>query len=329
MSHLSPLHLLRLALVVVMLLTLGACSLRGIAVNRLGDALSGTGTSFASDEDPELVGDALPFALKLMESVLAETPRHTRLLETAAMSFTQYSYGWIQQSADEIESSDLAEAVHRRHRARRLFLRARDYGLRGLEVKHPGFAAAIRSHPQVAVHALRREDVSLLYWTAMPWIGSVLLAKDDPEAVADLHVVEIMLQRVLALDETYGDGAIHSFFAGWELGRPGRAADAEERAAKHFARALELSKGRLASPYVMWAEQHAIPAQDRVEFEQMLETALSVDPDRAPANRLENLIAQRRARWLLEAGDELFLSAEDESETDAGPGVPSTDGGHS
>ena len=39
-----------------------------------GDALAGTGSTFASDDDPELVGEAVPFGLKTMESLLAESP---------------------------------------------------------------------------------------------------------------------------------------------------------------------------------------------------------------------------------------------------------------
>jgi hypothetical protein len=62
------------------LFLLGGCSVKKMAMNQIGDALSGGGTVFSSDEDPELVKDALPFSLKLMESVLAETPKHQGLL---------------------------------------------------------------------------------------------------------------------------------------------------------------------------------------------------------------------------------------------------------
>jgi predicted anti-sigma-YlaC factor YlaD len=39
----------------------------------------------------------------------------------------------------------------------------------------------------------------------------------------------------------------------------------------------------------------------------MIERALAIDPDRQPAHRLTNLVAQHRARWLLSRVDELFL----------------------
>src|SRR5688572_29121188 len=82
------------SLVLLVVLASG-CSLRTLAVNQLGNALASGGTTFSADDDPELVGAALPFSLKLMESLLAESPHHKALLTAAARGFTQYSYGWV------------------------------------------------------------------------------------------------------------------------------------------------------------------------------------------------------------------------------------------
>jgi hypothetical protein len=62
----------------------GGCSFKRMAVNRLGDALTGGGTTFASDNDPELVKAAVPFSLKLMESLLSESPNSKGLLFATA-----------------------------------------------------------------------------------------------------------------------------------------------------------------------------------------------------------------------------------------------------
>src|SRR3954471_1643652 len=126
------------------------CSIRRYAFNQAADALAGSGGSFASDDDPELVKAAAPFSLKLMESFLAENPRHAGLLTAAASGFTQYAYAFVQQEADETEPRDLAAAEALRTRARRLYLRAKGYGLRGLEVKHPGFTKALFANPKAA-----------------------------------------------------------------------------------------------------------------------------------------------------------------------------------
>ena len=108
------------------------CSVKRLAINQLGDALSNGGGSFATDDDPDLIRDAAPFSLKLMEALLAEAPRHVELLQALASGFTQYSFAFADQPADELEDKDLAAAAVGHARAKRLYDRARNYGLRGL-----------------------------------------------------------------------------------------------------------------------------------------------------------------------------------------------------
>ena len=74
----------KLILISVLGLLLSACSIKQTAVNMIGDALSGGGGVYASDEDPELVFEALPFGLKTYESLLETSPEHRGLLQAAA-----------------------------------------------------------------------------------------------------------------------------------------------------------------------------------------------------------------------------------------------------
>src|ERR1051326_1190267 len=230
------------------------CSIRRLAVNKIGNALAGGGSTFASDDDPELVKAAAPFSLKLMETLLAENPRHEGLLLASASGFTQYAYAFVQQDADEMEEKDFAAAEEMKTRARRLYLRARNYGLRGLELRHRGFEKALRADPKQAVAAARTKDVPLLYWTAVSWAGAISLSRDNPELIADLPSVEAMMDRALALDERFGDGAIHSFLISYEMSRPGGTGEPAARSKQHFERAMELSQGQLAGPLVSFAE---------------------------------------------------------------------------
>src|SRR5258706_11887685 len=98
-------------LVVILITTSLGCSLKKVAINKLGDALAGSGTTFASDDDPDLIRSAVPFSLKLIESLLAESPNHRGLLTAASSGFTQYAYAFIQEEADEAEDADLDKAT--------------------------------------------------------------------------------------------------------------------------------------------------------------------------------------------------------------------------
>ncbi len=132
------------------------------------------------------------------------------------------------------------------------------------------------------------------------------MAKDDPALIADLPKAEAMIDRAVALDEGWNAGALHAFLISYEMARGGP--DAAGRSRREFDRAVALSQGRLAAPYVSYAEAVPLQRQDPKEFRRLLEQALAINADADPPDRLANLIAQRRARWLLSRMDELFLN---------------------
>ncbi len=292
-------------------LVLGSgCSLKKFAVNQVGHALAGGGTTFAQEEDPELVRAAVPFGLKLMESLLAESPRHPGLLFATTSGFTQFAYAFVQLDADELEDRDLAAALALRERARRLYLRARDYGLRGLEARHRGFRAALRADPRAAVRRARKADVPLLYWTAAAWGSAIGLAKDRPDHVAEVPQMEALIDRALELDPDWGEGALHTFLITYEMARQGAPGDPAARARRHFERAVALSGGKQAAPFVAFAEAVCAQTQDLKQFDALLARALAVDVEAAPEHRLVNVVMQRRARWLAGKREDLFLIPE-------------------
>ena len=295
------------AVVLFALVNVG-CAVKKIAVNKLGNAIAAGGTTYASDDDPELVREAVPFSLKLMESLLEESPRHRGLLLAACKGFTEYSYAFVQEDADELESQNIAEATRLRGRARRLDLRARDYGLRGLEVRHRGFSKALRENPGEAVRRINSaKEVPWLYWTAASWGEAISLSKDNPDLIAEQPMVEALIDRAYKLDPDFEAGAIDSFLITYEPSRQGAKGDPLARSREHFARAVALSHGQLAAPYVSLAETVSVQKQDRAEFQSLLNRALAVNPNDKPEWRLENLVMQRRARWLLARADELFV----------------------
>ena len=298
----------QLAALVLIAAVSGGCSIKKLAVNKIGTALASGGSTFEGDDDPDLVGDALPFALKLMESLLAESPRHAGLLLATASGFTEYSYAFVGQRAERAFTENVEESNALRGRARRLYLRARAYGMRALEVRYPGFSAGIDNDPPGTLARVRKRDVPLLYWTAAAHGLAISASKDDTEMIAQLPVVEAFIRRAMELDEIWNEGALPEFLINIEAARTdANAAEIQSRIGRHYEQALRLSGGRRASLFVSYAENSSIPAQNRARFQEMLERALRIDPDQHPETRLANLTAQRRARWLLGRIDDLFL----------------------
>jgi predicted anti-sigma-YlaC factor YlaD len=281
----------------------GGCSIQRLAVNKVGNVLAGETTVAARDDDPEFVRAAAPFNLKLIESLLERSPAHAGLLLAAASGFTQYSYAYLQMDAEQLAEQDFTRSQELRQRARRMYLRARDYGIRNLATRHPGLGAALRQDPLAALNSTGTADLPALYWTAVSWAAAISQSKDDPQLIGDLPVVDALVARAAQLDPDYGHGALASFLVSYEMARAMRAPVAR----KHFARAIAASGGRLAGPYVALAESVCVNERARSEFAALLGKALAIDTDADPDHRLENLIMQRRARWLVAQVDELFL----------------------
>jgi predicted anti-sigma-YlaC factor YlaD len=303
-----PVRWTALAGLLVALLASSSCSIKKMAVNSIADTLAESGSTFASDDDPELIRDAVPFSLKLMESVLADTPRHRGLLLAACSGFAQYAYAFVQVDAEMVEHEDYAKSEELKARARRLYLRAERYGLRNLEVAYPGIGARLMKDPEAAVREVtKKEDVPALYWTGASWGAAVSLGLDRPDLIADLPAARALLGRALALDESWGQGAIHEAFISLEA-LPAAMGGSPARARQHFERAVELSRGLSAAPYVDLATTIAVADQNKAEFEKLLNAALAVDPDKDPDVRLANLITQKLARYLLDNVDLYIVS---------------------
>jgi predicted anti-sigma-YlaC factor YlaD len=277
-----------------------------MAINKIGDAIASGGSTYERDEDLELVQGALPFGLKLIESMLSEAPKHKGLLLAAAQGFTSYAYITVQQDLDRAAAFDIDAAEKHRGRARRLYLRGHNYGLRGLDTAHPAFSAKLKTSPDEAAQVLQAKDLPLIYWTAASLGLAISSSRDSVPLIARIPEVEALLNRGLALDEKWRDGAFHEFAIVMAAAKPGRVDyDLIER---HYRRALELSKGASAGVHVTYAESVAVPRQQQKDFQELLQRALAVGLEEHEDQRLMNELAQRRARWLLGRVDDLILS---------------------
>ncbi|MBW1770195.1 MAG: TRAP transporter TatT component family protein [Deltaproteobacteria bacterium] len=264
---------------------------------------------FARDDDPELIRDALPFALKTFEALLASDPKNRDLLLATAETFVTYANAFIHADAQKEEEIDFQRARYFRQRATKLYLRGRDYALDGLALDYPGFVKKVRDSKHV-LPALSPEDVPLLYWAAAGWGGAISTDMGNMSLVAELPIVEAMMRRALELDEDFDHGAIHEFFIIYEGARSGTMEGTTDRAMEHFDRVVRLTQGKKASPYVSLASSVAIRKQDYGLFKELLNKALAVDPDSVLKWRLVNILAQQKAQWLLDHSEELFLDYE-------------------
>jgi predicted anti-sigma-YlaC factor YlaD len=305
--------LLSLIIAIMVVLAHGGCSVEKMAVQSVADMLgSGGGTVFTGEEDPKLVRDALPFALKLYESLLESAPDHRPLLLATGQGFVLYAYAFVQSPAQMLPEEEIELQLSELARAKKLYLRARRYTLRALDLRHPGMRDALFAQEWDGnLDFTDEEDVPYLYWAGMAWLGALTTDFFDMELLVTMPRAVALVTRILDLDEDYDNGAVHEFLATFYGSIPREMGGSEEMAREHYGRALDLSGGAKASTYLALATTVSVANQDVKEFRDLLEKALDVDVDAVPEYRLMNILAQEKARWLLEHVEDFFLILED------------------
>ncbi len=288
---------------------LSGCSIRKLAVRSVAPSLAANSSVFATDPDFELVGQALPFTLKTIEALLEVDPENQELLLSACSGFTQYSYAYVELEAEKLKITNYREASRQRRRSTGLYLRARDYCFRALDLIEPGTSERLPLDSKAALASFDRQHIALLFWTGASWGAAISSARDRPEIMVDLPVVRQIFEFLLAMDESYGNGLLHDAMVSLEA-VPESMGGSPARARAHYERSVELSRDTRVGTHLSWAWRVAVGRQDRQAFEQALEKALAVDLDRSPKDRLANAVNQSFATYLLTQADRLFLSDE-------------------
>ena len=220
-------------------LALSGCSIKTMAINKLGDALSEGTSSFATDDDPELV--ARRGAVRAQDH--REPDRAVPEAQGPADGRRQRFH------AVRLRVRPAGGGLHRgpgpgpRDRAcatapRSCTCAPVDYGLRALEVQSRGSGARFRTDPDARAGEDHEEArAAALLDTAAAWGAAFAIDKADSSLSVDQVLIEKLMRRALALDEAWEMGSLHDFFITWEGGRSS-VGGSLDKAKQHFDRAL-------------------------------------------------------------------------------------------
>jgi predicted anti-sigma-YlaC factor YlaD len=299
--------ILLVAVALALPLALSGCSIKRIALNAVADELSGgTGGSFTQDEDLQFVGDALPFALKLMESINDAVPEHPGMKLTLASGFVQYGVVFVEWPATQLKYDDWGAYQDGLDRASGFYRRGGDFALAGLDLNHAGFRSKIVEDTESALAEAGPEDVALLYWLGAAWLAMASTDLEDPEMFGLVPVGVSIIDRCYELDPGWSGGSIPELLITLEGLRP--LPGGAERAKAHYDAVVAMPGGELkAGPHVSLATAVALKAQDKAGFVALLEKALAVDVEANPEGRLANEYAREKAQFLLDHVEDLFL----------------------
>ena len=276
----------------------------------VANALTGEGSSdvFTGDSDPQLVGDAIPFAIKMYEALLSANPDHQGLINTTGSLFVMYANAFVQGPAELLPRVRYAERQAAMERAKNLYLRGLGILYRGLDLKYSGFSTAYQDGRQREILAkMRKDDVPALYWSAAGGVSAFSLNPFDIDLGMRIPEFYALVRRAYELDPDYNSGAIDQFLLLFHASVPATMGGDISQVETFYQRSLDKTRYLSPGPYVSYAQSVSIPAQDYDKFKELLETALAIDPDADQANRLVNIITQRKARYLLDNAALFFV----------------------
>ena len=270
------------------------CSVKRFAAETTVGVMGPAAQAFNEEGDLEFARAAMPANLKMMEGLLKSAPGDRDLLTLLARGYCSYAFAFIEESG---KVPDLA-------RAKRMYQRGYRYGLEALpEGVRANASGDLESFSRAVENT---DDVAPLFWSAYCLGSFVNISKDDVAAVAELSRVEVMMKRILALDETFYHGSAHLFYGAYYGGRPKMLGGNQDKAREHLERAIKLTEGKFLMAKLYLAQFVAVPSQDEVLFESTLKEVIDATEDVMPDERLANLIVKQRAQALLNRKKDLF-----------------------
>ena len=303
----------RAAVATVLVLSLGACSIEKLALKKVAGMLSAPSSTdvFSTDNDPDLVGDALPFAIKLYETLLASLPANDGLRLRTGSLYIMYANAFIEAPADMTPRRELETKEYLLARAKNLYLRGRDILFKSLERKNPRIRQQLKDRRyEDAMRPFGKADTSLLYWTALGWLAAYSVDPLDMTLGQTVTQTRVMIERVAALEPGYGDGSLDAFYVGYYGSLPDYLGGDPAKARESFAKAQSRAGRRDTSSLIALATTVSVKEQNAAEFKKLLGQVLAFDVDSDPSTRLVNVLNQRKARWLLDHIDDFFVELE-------------------
>lgn len=273
---------------------LAGCSTSRMAVDFMVPVLENTTEVALRSPDAQLVRDALPTSILLLEGMLETHPKQRDVARMAAMFRFAYAFGFIEDEDPE--------------RALAMYDAGRELAWRALA--DPDAERAIREGTFDEMHAalaeVRPKQAEALLWVAANWGMWIQLNLEDTRAVADVARLMPLVERVAELDETLFWGMPRVLLGALHAARPVMLGGSPELSRAEFEAAFRISDRNLLLAHVFFAKSYCVQMFDADAFTSSLREVLEAPPGTLPDAALLNQIARVKARSLLDRTEEIF-----------------------
>lgn len=279
-----------LALWVSFCFTLSGCTtLVSSAGYRVGTNLS---SAILNNNDLETVRDGAPAYLIILDSLIQADPENPRLLLSTAQITNAYATAFVSSPA----------------RNRLMADKSFKFAQQAICLHHARFCQLKSSNINKFKRSIRRaskEDIDFLYTLGSAWASWIQAHSDDWNTIAEIVRVQIIMEKVLTLNDRYDNGGAHLYLGTLATLLPPALGGKPEEGKKHFEQAIAISQGKNLLVKVMYAEQYARLVFDQKLHDKLLNEVINSDPA-APELTLINTFAQEKAQKLLAESKDYF-----------------------
>lgn len=283
------LFVIRIPALLCICLVCGCSALISPAMVGLTDNLS---HAILNNNDLATVEAGAPAYLLMIDSLLRQDPENESLLRSAAKLYAAYTDVFVKDKA----------------RSQKLTDKSLQYALKALCVREKA-ACSLRDSDfeafRATIQTMNAKDLPSLFTLGASWAGWIQAHRQDWNAVAEISRVEVIMQRVLEVDESFEDGGAHLYMGALATLLPPALGGKPDMGRKHFDQAIVLSEGKNLMAKVLYARQYARLVFDRELHDRLLNEVLEANPN-VPGYVLSNMLAQQQARELLDSAGEYF-----------------------
>ena len=290
-----------------------ACSPKPWMVGQIADLVDHGMIAYERDDEWELIEKALPAHIKLLETVLANSPDDRQLLTMLSRMYASYSFGFVETRLEEMHYlvdpavSRVSEMASLKDRVSRYYRSGVDYALMALEKSAPGATVAFQRVDTITPYLdkLGRKDVAPLFWYGFnlgAWVNRNL---DSVRAIAQAQVARTVMERVLELEPAFNHGGAHLFLLAYFGSRPPMMGGSQDKALAHYQAVKAIAGDNYLLPDLFYGRFCLHQQQDREGFVDMMQRIVDHSTGESEL-ALYNAIAGRRAAIYLAAVDALF-----------------------
>jgi predicted anti-sigma-YlaC factor YlaD len=270
---------------------------------------------FLGESDYAFAGEALPAFIKVSEIQHSASPNDRDAAVTLASLYLLYGTSFLEGEALFLPYEDYDRRETLIARARALYERSFVLLAPFIEKKTAGFFSmafqlgpdATNEATQLAISALKpfkKADAPLLYYCSAAIFAGFASNPLDFENAGRVAAAFTLLEKALALDPDYSNGAIQELAFQIYLSLPADLGGSKEKAMAAYDKALAVSGGKSAGLYVSYALSISAPSGDAAGFEEYLRKALALPLDENAEARLLTSLAQRKAAYYLKHSEE-------------------------